>query len=66
MQRNALFEWKRYKPVGTDEGVCPYFEALSLIGDIYPNQLSLGTPPLGGGWVGFPTRAFVPTSRHYL
>ncbi|WP_155949101.1 hypothetical protein [Prevotella veroralis] len=65
IQRNALFEWKRYKPVGTDalvcpklptyiadrRGVCPYFEALSLIGDIYPNQLSLGTPPLGeAGW----------------
>ena len=66
IQRNALFEWKKYKPVGTDALVCPYFEALSLIGNIYTNQLSLGVPPLRGGWVGFPTRASVPTSRHYL
>ncbi|EEX17289.1 hypothetical protein HMPREF0973_02865 [Prevotella veroralis F0319] len=43
-----------------DDGVCPYFEELSLIGNIYPNQLSLGTPPLRGGWEGGPDEGVCP------
>ena len=44
----------------TDEGVCPYFWISIGIGENYPNQLPLGTPPLWGGWVGFPDEGVCP------
>ena len=44
----------------TDEGVCPYFVVLSSIEKTNPNQLPLGTPPLGGGWEGFPDEGVCP------
>ncbi len=44
-----------------DYSTLSYFEALSRVENTYTNQLSLGAPPLRGGWVGFPTRASVPT-----
>ena len=43
----------------TDEGACPYREALFPIGKNYLNWLPLGTFPLRGGWVGFPSEAFL-------
>ena len=43
----------------TDEGVCPYRWALFPIGKNHPNWLPLGTPPLGGGWVGFPSEVLL-------
>ena len=44
----------------TDEGVCPYFVALSK-----PQNYSLisfreASPPLGGGWEGFPIEGVCP------
>ena len=44
----------------TDEGVCPYFVALSSIENTDPDRLPLGTPPLWGGWVGFPDEGVCP------